>query len=49
MDPMRDQVADHEQRIKRLEKALAAKLEADDIEKMIEEKYSQTAPTKGKK
>lgn len=36
-------------RLDRLEKAVKDKLDAQDIEQMIDEKFPQTAPTKGKK
>lgn len=41
-----EMVQDHEQRLKRLERALAEKLDAQDIEAMIAERYPQTAPQK---
>lgn len=36
-------------RLDRLERALKDKLDAQDIEQMIEERFPQTAPKKGKK
>lgn len=45
---IQERVADHEKRLKRLEKALAEKLSAQDIEQMIEDRYPQMAPEKPK-
>jgi hypothetical protein len=44
-----EMVDDHEQRIRKLERALADKLEAQDIETMISERFPQMVPSGKKK
>jgi hypothetical protein len=44
-----EMVDDHEKRLKRIERMLADKFEAEDVEKAISEQHPQTMPGGGKK
>jgi hypothetical protein len=44
-----EMVADHEKRLKRIERALRDKFEAEDIEAVLDEKHPQTMPGGGRK